>query len=84
MTVSSANYTVTTTRSVVVAEDNAAEEVHFHSGSGTVYIGGADVTAANGYRMDNGDKTIVQNHGNAVYAITSTGTATLYTLVIQK
>jgi len=84
MTISSANYTVTTTRSVVVSEDNAAEEVHFHSSSGTLYIGGADVTVANGYRMDSGDKTIVQNHGNPIYAITSSGTATLSTLVIQK
>ena len=84
MTVSSAQYSVTTTQSVVVAEDNAAEEIHLHSGSGTIYLGGADVTTANGYRMDNGDKTIVQNHGNAVYAITSSGTATLYVLSIQK
>jgi PKD repeat protein len=84
MTISSANYTVTTTASVVVANDQAAEEVHFHSSSGTLYIGGADVTVANGYKMDNGDKTIVQNHGNPIYAITSAGTATLSTLVIQK
>jgi hypothetical protein len=84
MSVYSANYTVTTTRSIVVTEDNAAEEVHFHSSSGTIYIGGADVTVANGYRMDNGDKTVVQNHGNALYAVTSSGTANLSTLVIQK
>ena len=67
-----------------MANDLAAEEVHFHSGSGTLYIGGADVTAANGYRLDNGDKVVIQNHSNAIYAITSAGTATLYTLVIQK
>jgi hypothetical protein len=84
MTISSANYTVTTTAAVVVANDQAAEEVHFHSSSGTLYLGGADVTSSNGYKMDNGDKTIVQNHGNAIYAVTSSGTATLSTLVIQK
>jgi hypothetical protein len=84
MTISSANYTITTTRSVVIADDQAAEEVHFHSSSGTLYLGGADVTAANGYRMDNGDKTIIQNHGNAIYAVTSAGTSNLSTLVIQK
>jgi hypothetical protein len=84
MTISSANYTVTTTRSVVVALDQAAEEVHFHSSSGTLYLGGADVTVANGYKMDNGDKTIIQNHGNAIYAVTSAGEANLSTLVIQK
>ena len=84
MTISSANYTVTTTASIVVANDQAAEEVHFHSSSGTLYIGGADVTSSNGYKMDNGDKMVVQNHGNAIYAVTSSGTATLSTLVIQK
>jgi hypothetical protein len=84
MTISSANYTVTTTASIVVPVDNAAEEVHFHSSSGTLYLGGADLTVANGYKMDNGDKVVVQNHGNAIYAITSSGTATLSTLVIQK
>ena len=84
MSISSANHTVTTTASIVVPVDNAAEEVHFHSSSGTIYIGGADVTSSNGYKMDNGDKTIVQNHGNAIYAVTSSGTATLSTLVIQK
>jgi hypothetical protein len=84
MTISSANYTVTTTASIVVPVDNAAEEVHFHSSSGTLYLGGADLTVANGYRMDNNDKVVVQNHGNAIYAITSSGTATLSTLVIQR
>jgi hypothetical protein len=84
MTISSANYTVTTTAAVVVPLDAAAEEVHFHSSSGTLYLGGADLTVANGYRMDNGDKTIVQNHGNAIYAMTSSGTSNLSTLVIQK
>ncbi len=84
MTISSANYTVTTTASIVVPVDNAAEEVHFHSSSGTLYLGGADLTVANGYRMDNNDKLVVQNHGNAIYAITSSGTSNLSTLIIQK
>ena len=84
MTISSANYTVTTTAAVVVANDQAAEEVHFHSSSGTLYLGGADLTVANGYRMDNGDKVVIQNHGNAIYAMTSASTSNLSTLVIQK
>jgi hypothetical protein len=84
MTISSAQYSVGTTRSVVIADDLFPEEVHFHSGSGTVYIGGADVTVANGYRMDNGDKVVLQNHDNPVYAITSSGTAILYVLIVQK
>ena len=84
MTISSAQYNVGTTRSVVVADDLFPEEVHLHSSSGTLYIGGPDVTAANGYRLDNGDKVVLQNHDNPVYAITSSGTSTLGVLVIQK
>jgi hypothetical protein len=84
MTISSAQYTIGTTRSVIIADDLFPEEVHLHSGSGTIYVGGADVTAANGYRMDNGDKVVLQNHDNPVYAITSSGTAILYVLIVQK
>jgi hypothetical protein len=84
MTISSAQYTITTTRSVVVADDLFPEEVHLHSSSGTLYIGGADLTAANGYRLDNGDKVVLQNHDNPVYAITSSGTSTLGVLIVQK
>lgn len=84
MTISSAQYTITTTRSVIVSDDLAAEEVHIHSGSGTIYIGGADVTTANGYRMDNGDKQVFQNHTNAIYCVAAAGTPIVYTLVIQK
>ena len=84
MTISSANYSVTTTRSIIVADDNAAEEIHIHATSGAFRIGGADLTTANGYLLDHKDKIVLQNHGNAVYAITSTGTETASVLVIQK
>jgi hypothetical protein len=84
MTISSAQYTITTTRSVVVADDLFPEEVHLHSSSGILYIGGADLTVANGYRLDNGDKVVLQNHDNPVYAITSSGTSTLGVLIVQK
>ena len=84
MTITSAQLSIGTTRSVVVADDLFPEQVHLHSSSGTLYIGGADVTTANGYRLDNGDKVIIDNHDNPIYAITSSGTATLYVLVISK
>jgi hypothetical protein len=77
-------YTVSTTASIVVPANIAYQSVYLHSASGTLYIGGADLTTANGYRMDNGDKVVIQNHGNPIYAITSSGTANLSTLVIQK
>jgi hypothetical protein len=34
--------------------------------------------------MDNGDKAVFANHENAIYGITSTGTATMSVLVITK
>jgi hypothetical protein len=77
----SAVFTVTTTASIVVAANRADQMAHVHSASGTMYIGGSDLTAANGYRLDNGDKLTVEIGDNeALYAITSSGSATLYVL----
>jgi hypothetical protein len=74
-------YTVSTTASVVVAANIAYQAVYLHSASGTLYIGGADLTTDNGYKLDNGDKlTIMVGDQEALYAITTNGTATLYVL----
>ena len=73
--------TVTTTAAIVVSADIADQTVWLHSSSGTLYIGGSDLTVANGYRLDNGDKiTINVGDHEALYAITSAGTANLYVL----
>ena len=73
--------TVTTTASIVIPALPGDQSVYLHSASGTLYIGGPDLTAANGYRMDNGDKlTIMVGDHEPLYAITSAGTATLYVL----
>jgi len=84
MTISSAQYTITTTRSIIVTNDLAAEEVHLHATNGKIYIGGADVTTANGYEIDAGDQVVLQNHTNAIYAIASAGSHSVSVLVIQK
>ena len=84
MTISTVQHSIGTTRSVIVADDLFPESVYLHSASGTLYIGGADVTTANGYRLDNGDKLTLDNHDNPIYAVTSSGTATLYVLVVTK
>ena len=77
----SAVKTVTTTAAIVVSADIADQTVWLHSSSGTLYIGGSDLTVANGYRLDNGDKiTINVGDHEALYAITSSGTANLYVL----
>lgn len=73
--------TVTTTRSIVVPALPGDQSVHLHSASGTLYIGGDDLTAANGYRLDNGDKlTIMVGDHEPLYAITASGSSTLYVL----
>jgi hypothetical protein len=84
MAISSAQVTVTTAATLLVAADMQAEQVNFHSSSGTIYLGDANVTSSTGYRMDNGDKVVLQNHETAIYGITSTGSATMSVLVITK
>jgi hypothetical protein len=84
MAISSAQVTVTTSPTLLVAADMQAEQVNFHSSSGTIYLGDANVTSSTGYRMDNGDKVVLQNHETAIYGITSTGSATMSVLVITK
>ena len=73
--------TVTTTAAIAVDANIADQTVNLHSSSGTLYIGGSDLTTANGYKLDSGDKlTILVGGSEALYAITTAGTATLYVL----
>ena len=83
-------FTVTTTRAIVVAANRADQVVQLSNatggggggGSTPIYIGGANLTAANGYKLDNGDKLqIPLSDLEDLYAITSSGTATLYVFV---
>lgn len=76
-----AQKTVTTTASIVASQLIGDQSVYLHSASGTLYIGGADLTTANGYRLDNGDKlSMLLGDHEDLYAITSSGTATLYVM----
>jgi hypothetical protein len=75
---------VTTSPTLLVAADAQAEQVNLHSSSGTIYLGDSNVTASTGYRMDNNDKVVLQNHENAIYGICSSGTALMSVLVITK
>ena len=84
MPISSAQVTVTTAATLLVAADTSAEQVNFHSSSGTIYLGDANVTSSTGYRMDNGDKIVLHNHETAIFGITSTGSATMSVLIISK
>ena len=78
---STSQKTVTTTAAIVVPAQIGDQSVYLHSSTGIIYIGGPDVTTANGYRLDNGDKlTIMVGDHEALYAITSSGTANLFVM----
>lgn len=74
-------FTVTTSAQIVVPEEIGDQMAYLHSASGSLYIGGADLSLTNGYRLDNGDKlTLMVGDHTSLYAMTSSGTATLFVL----
>ena len=84
MGISTRQVTVTTTATPLVDATNVAEQVVLHSSSGQCFIGNSDLTTSTGYRMDNGDKLVVDNHENGIWGITASGTVTMMVLVITK
>lgn len=84
MAITTAQFTITTTASQIVADNLQAEEVHLHTTGGLLYVGGPDVTTSNGLRLDSGDKKTFNTHVGAMYAVTNTGSATVYVAVIEK
>lgn len=84
MAIFSSQINVTSSATLLVADNIQAEEVHIHA-TNTIYIGGADVTTSNGLKLDNGEKMIINLHNGALYAIAQNGvTATTGVLVIEK
>ena len=73
---SSAQVTVNATATVLVAATGFDQTAYLHnSGGGIVYLGAANVSTANGYKLDNGDKiTIGVGDHEALYGITASGT----------
>jgi predicted transcriptional regulator len=84
MAISTAQYSIGTTASQIVADTVAAEEVHLHTSGGLLYVGDAGVTTSNGLRLDSGDKITFNTHNGPMYAVTNTGTTTVYVAVIEK
>jgi hypothetical protein len=79
---STAQISVGTTPTLIVTANRADQLVYLHSSSGTLYLGNSAVTSSTGYKMDNGDKLTMQLSDNeALYAVTSSGTATLMAMV---
>jgi hypothetical protein len=71
----SAQVTITITAGII-----ASANLH-NLGSGSIYLGGSNVTTSNGYKMDNGDKlSIVIGDLEALYGVAASGTHTLAVL----
>jgi hypothetical protein len=74
-----AQITVTTTATLLVNSDPHDQTVLLHSAQGACYVGNANVTASTGYKIDNGTRiTLPLGAYEALYAITASGTDTVY------
>ena len=73
---SSAQVTVGTTATVIVAATAFDQTAYLHNlGGGAIYLGAANVSTTNGYKLDNGEKiTIGVGDHEALYAVAATGT----------
>jgi hypothetical protein len=73
--------TVTTSPTLVVAADNFARHCYLHSSSGSLYIGGSNVTSANGLHMANNTTLeIFVPTNETIYAISASSTHTMRVL----
>ena len=78
----SAQVSVGTTATVLVASTGFDQTVWLHnSGGGIVYLGDSGVTTSNGYKLDNNDKMqlLVGDH-EGLYGVTASGTNTVCVL----
>lgn len=76
-------YSLTATPTVIFT-GNGATNVYVHASTGASLIGGSDLSAGNGYQIDNGEKINFQTHEAAVYAMSNGSSSTLKVLVISK
>jgi hypothetical protein len=75
----SAQVSVGTTATLLVASTGFDQTVWLHNSSGgIVYLGDSGVTTSNGYKLDNGDKMqlLVGDH-EGLYGVTASGTNTV-------
>jgi len=77
----SAQVSVGTTATLLVAANFMDQTVWLHNSGGALYIGASNVTTANGYKLDTGDKMelpVGDNEG--LYGIVASGTNTVFIL----
>jgi hypothetical protein len=77
----SAQVSVGTTATLLVAASTFDQTVWLHNSGGALYIGASNVTTANGYKLDTDDKMelpVGDNEG--LYGIVASGTNTVFVL----
>ena len=77
----STEYTVTTTAVKVYDKTNASERIYVRATGADMYLGGTDVSTANGLKLD--ANTVIEiflDGGETLYAIVNTGSHTLNVL----
>jgi hypothetical protein len=81
MTIVANKVAVGTTKVQLVPVDNVSRDLALHS-KGSIHIGGSDVTAQDGYLMDNGDKLIIKlAEGEVLWAVSTNATSDVYVFV---
>ena len=77
----SSQVSVTTTATLLVAANTMDQTVWIHNSGGVTYIGGSNVTTANGYKLDTDDKMeLLVGDNEALYGIVASGTNTVFVL----
>lgn len=79
---------LSTTREVLVSstgvDANLPRTVYLTGGTAAdIYIGGSDVTAANGYPIGEGALTVLLGPGDDLYAIAGAGTPSINVMVTR-
>ncbi len=79
MTVRGEKVTVTTTASCIFGPDDDGCHVHIKGGEDTVYIGGAGVTVAGGYKHEEAEiLEVCLGPAECIYAICEADTVNIY------
>jgi hypothetical protein len=77
----SSQVSVGVTATLLVAASTFDQTVWLHNSGGALYIGASNVTTANGYKLDTGDKMelpVGDNEG--LYGIVASGSNTVFVL----
>lgn len=73
--------TITTTPTIIVPANIADQTALLHATNDDLFIGGSDLTTANGYLVDHKDKLTIQvGDHEGLYGVVSSGTTTVSVL----